>query len=221
MKTATAIILLSFCISASSVIAQEKSKGLVLLNSSGNSITLSSPAAVTNNSILFPGTLGLQGALMYISSVAGSVGTTTWLNPGTNGFVLTLAGGVPTWANIASVDWQLIGNGGTTPGVGAGQNYLGTSDAKDLVLATSATERMRVLSTGNIAINSATAPQLFTIGGDIGIVGTGSKVTASGTANELIMEETSDTYGTSRLRMQDRNGSNGALFEQIENAGNP
>ena len=201
--------------------AQEKAKNILLLNAAGNTITLGSPVAVTNNTILLPGTLGLQGGLMYLSSVAGSVGTSTWLNPGTNGFVLTLSGGLPTWANPASVDWQLIGNAGTTPGVGVGQNYLGTSDAQNLIFATSATERMRILSTGNIAINSVTAPQLFTIGGDIGIVGVGSKVTASGTANELIMEETTDTYGTSRLRMQDRNGSNGALFEQIENAGNP
>jgi hypothetical protein len=37
---------------------------------------------------------------------------------------------------------------------------------------------------------------------------------------EVYYEETGDTYGTSRLHMQNRTGSNGALFEMIPNAGN-
>ncbi|MEP7234129.1 MAG: hypothetical protein ABI778_02420 [Ignavibacteriota bacterium] len=96
------VSVLFFCICLAAVVnAQEKAKNLLLLNSSANSVTLGTPAAVTDNTILLPGTLGLQGALMYISSVAaGPIGTTTWLNPGSNGTVLTLAAGVPSWAAL-------------------------------------------------------------------------------------------------------------------------
>ena len=43
---------------------------------------------------------------------------------GNNGDVLTLAGGVPTWAAPTSSGWSLTGNSGTT----AGTNSLGTTD---------------------------------------------------------------------------------------------
>ena len=39
----------------------------------------------------------------------------------------------------------------------------------------------------------------------------GTKVSSAGT--ELIMEQTGDFYGATRLRLQNRGGSNGALFE--------
>ena len=36
------------------------------------------------------------------------------------------------WVRIGSNndDWTLLGNTNTTPGTGAGQNYIGTTDAK-------------------------------------------------------------------------------------------
>ena len=79
--------------------AQTESKTLLLVNSAGNSVTISLPSTVTNNTIVLPGTLGTQGALLYIGSVTSSVGTTTWLNAGTNGYVLSLSGGVPVWTD--------------------------------------------------------------------------------------------------------------------------
>ncbi len=161
------------------------------------SLTLKTPTTLTSAySLTFPSAVGALGQILVTTDAIGTLG---WTNPGTL---------------LGSSYWSLSGNAGTTPGVAANQNYFGTSDAQNLILATSATERMRILSTGNIGVNSTTAPQLLTLGGDIGIVTSGSKITASGTAKELIMEETNDVYGTSRLRLQDRNGSNGALFEQ-------
>ena len=47
-------------------------------------------------------------------------------------------------------DWSLVGNAGTT----VGTNFLGTTDAVALAFNTNATERMRILSTGAVAVNS-------------------------------------------------------------------
>jgi len=46
--------------------------------------------------------------------------------------------------------WSLFGNAGTTPGTGAGESYLGTSDAVDLVFGTTDTERLRISASGVI-----------------------------------------------------------------------
>jgi hypothetical protein len=48
--------------------------------------------------------------------------------------------------------WSLIGNANTNPGTGVGQNYLGTTDAKRLIFATNASERMTILANGNVGI---------------------------------------------------------------------
>ncbi len=61
---------------------------------------------------------------------------------------------VPVWEKeITSGNnnsWGLSGNEATT----AGTNFLGTTDAQDLVLKTNATERLRILSTGNIGLGT-------------------------------------------------------------------
>lgn len=47
--------------------------------------------------------------------------------------------------------WELLGNTGTT----AGTNFLGTTDAQDLVIKTNNTEKMRVTSGGQVGIGTA------------------------------------------------------------------
>jgi len=49
-------------------------------------------------------------------------------------------------------NWSLTGNQGTIPGT----DFLGTTDAQDLVVETNAIERMRILSTGKIGIGTPT-----------------------------------------------------------------
>jgi hypothetical protein len=49
--------------------------------------------------------------------------------------------------------WSLTGNAGTT----SGTNFLGTSDAHDLVVKTNGTEALRVTSGGNVGI-ATTSP---------------------------------------------------------------
>jgi hypothetical protein len=64
--------------------------------------------------------------------------------------------------NTAKGQWSLTGNYGTT----AGTNFLGTVDAKDLVFKTYTTERLRILSTGNIGIGTPTPLATLHINGN-------------------------------------------------------
>jgi len=57
--------------------------------------------------------------------------------------------------------WLLLGNAGTNPA----NNFLGTIDAVDLVIRTNNTERVRILSTGEVRINTATTAKQVHIGG--------------------------------------------------------
>jgi hypothetical protein len=109
MEKAIFLCILIFCLS-SLASAQTRTKNELLQNTAGNQVTLGAPATVTNNTILLPGTLGLQGGLLYIGSVAGAVGSTTWLNPGTNGQVLTLSSGVPIWSTPTSAQTNFADN---------------------------------------------------------------------------------------------------------------
>ncbi len=70
-------------------------------------------------------------------------------------WVRLLSGTVPTSG------WALTGNAGTAPAT----NFLGTTDAQDFVVRTNNTERIRVLSGGNVGIGTTTpAAQLHTTG---------------------------------------------------------
>ena len=63
------------------------------------------------------------------------------------------------WIGIDSErDWKLEGNANTTPGTSTGENYLGTSDAQNLIIGTQGSERMRILDNGQVIINNTTAP---------------------------------------------------------------
>ena len=55
--------------------------------------------------------------------------------------------------NAQILEWRLAGNTSTTPGT----DYFGTTDAKSVVFKTNSSERMRLLSTGELGIG-VTAP---------------------------------------------------------------
>src|SRR5690606_5190992 len=82
------------------------------------------------------------------------------------------------WVRIAagtdeSSDWKVTGNALSTPGVGAGQNYLGTTDAQALIIATQATQRMRIQANGQIGVNNP------------GALAVGDRFTVQGAADEF------------------------------------
>ena len=60
----------------------------------------------------------------------------------------------PNWVYVSSGGWALTGNVGTTPGVAVGQNFLGTTDVKDFIIATNSLEAVRVLSNQFVKIST-------------------------------------------------------------------
>jgi hypothetical protein len=56
------------------------------------------------------------------------------------------------WTPFGSSGWGLTGNAGTNPT----SNFLGTTDAQDLVVKTNNTEAIRILSDGKIGVGTAT-----------------------------------------------------------------
>lgn len=59
-------------------------------------------------------------------------------------------------------DWNILGNTGTV----AGTNFLGTTDANALVFKTNNTEWIRILSTGNVGVGTATPGAKLELVGD-------------------------------------------------------
>lgn len=56
------------------------------------------------------------------------------------------ASGNATWQGVSGGGWGFIGNTGTNPLT----NFIGTTDAKDLVFKTNNTEQLRITSSGNL-----------------------------------------------------------------------
>jgi hypothetical protein len=72
------------------------------------------------------------------------------LAAGTDNHVLTTVAGVPTWQSSAG--WSLTGNAGTNPAT----NFLGTTDAQDLIFKTANNEGFRLTQTGWLGFGTST-----------------------------------------------------------------
>ena len=66
-------------------------------------------------------------------------------------------------AQAAAPNWALAGNSSTDPST----NFVGTTDAKDLAFRTNNTEKLRVLSNGNIGIGTTIPASRFQVTGAI------------------------------------------------------
>ncbi len=68
----------------------------------------------------------------------------------------------PAWTQLitsASIGWSLTGNASTI----AGTNFIGTTDAKDMIFKTNNTESMRILSGGNVGIGITSPTEILHI----------------------------------------------------------
>lgn len=124
---------------ASSVLdVSSTSKGLLVPRVSLSSMT-------DGTTILLPAT----SLLVYNTnaSMTNGAGVGYYYNAGTSA--------APNWQKILSGntigEWKLLGNAGTN----ATTNFLGTTDAIDLVFRTNNTEKVRVMSGGNVGIGTS------------------------------------------------------------------
>lgn len=72
---------------------------------------------------------------------------------GANKVLMSDANGFGTWQSITNTAWGLTGNSGTT----SITNFIGTTDAVDFITKTNNSERVRITSAGDVAINNNTA----------------------------------------------------------------
>lgn len=168
-RIAFCVMLMAFCTS------------LVNAQNVGISSTLITPdvssmleVRATNKGILIPmvaltgttdaATITTPATSLMVYNTATSGAGATAVYPGYYYNAGTTA--APNWQRIATNRdaWNTIGNWGTN----AATNWLGTNDAADLAIRTNNTERIRVLSTGNVGINT-TAPtqQLHVVGSSL------------------------------------------------------
>ncbi len=116
-------------------------------SSSGGGITGST------GSIGSTGVVGLTGATGFSGSIGitGSFGFTGATgSAGVGGTTGAIGSTGSTGADLGT-HWTIAGNAGTI----AGTNFIGTTDATDLVVRTNTVEKMRVTSAGNIGIGTA------------------------------------------------------------------
>lgn len=94
------------------------------------------------------------GTIVYVTDVSGTT-TTKTANISKIGYYYfdgSLWQAFNSGSGGSANDWSLTGNAGTARTT----NYLGTTDATDLVLKTNSIERMTVTSAGNIGIGTTT-----------------------------------------------------------------
>ncbi|MBM4178739.1 MAG: hypothetical protein FJ211_05345 [Ignavibacteria bacterium] len=114
---------------------------LKLRNAQPETVGITLPAAgVTGYSIVLPATIGTAGQSLTVQSAAGTTATLGW---------------------TSNDDWRLAGSSIAAGGTGASQQYLGTSNSQDLVIAANATEAIRIIgiagaSQGFIGIGTST-----------------------------------------------------------------
>ena len=94
-------------------------------------------------------------------------------------------------------EWMLGGNAGTV----AGTDYIGTSDSKDFVFKTNATERARFTSSGNFGVGTNSPIE--------NLVVTETAGATAGTSNYLLVETVINPFVASiqGIRMQKDDGS--------------
>lgn len=196
------ITIFSLSVSAQVGIGTTSPNGGAMLDvESANKGVLIPRVNIANLNTLAPVTGGqAEGMLVYNTNTTTGPGFFYWNSNTTTG----------NWVAVtpAAVDaWELGGNSGTTPGTGAGENYIGTSDPEDLVIATDGAERVRVLSTGEVGIGTTGNPtQRLHVNGNLRLEGAFMPGNDAGTGNRVL---TSAGTGASPVWGADMGNVNG------------
>jgi hypothetical protein len=133
-----------------------------------------------------------------VLSVASSVSPAFQLADGTQGagkVLVSDASGYATWqtasAGAATGGWSLSGNAGTT----AGTNFLGTTDAQDLVFKTGGTEQVRTTTGGFVGIGTAAPNAQLSLGTVFSLPG-GVTLNGFETYKKIVVQQNpADDYG--------------------------
>lgn len=133
----------------------------------------------------------------------------SWSNDGTNwygrlAFYAADTSGTPGAGNRAIIQAQPGRN--STGGASSALTFWTKGDGDDL------TERLRIGYDGNVGIGTTSPSEKLTIsGGNLAFTTANSVVTGD---TGLTLQQTGDTFGTTKLHIQNRTGVNGAMFEQ-------
>lgn len=105
----------------------------------------------------------------------------------TSDSILSSNAGVLRCLSIAQIQslggsWALTGNSGTT----AGTNFVGTTDAVDLVFKTNNTEFMRITSAGNVGIGTASPNTLVDVNGGVAVRQSSTAFLTSSSNNVIV-----------------------------------
>ncbi|MFN5845861.1 MAG: hypothetical protein ACK46O_09135 [Flavobacteriia bacterium] len=204
----TSIILSS--VSVSGLMAQNVGIGTPTPNASAklditdaNRGILIPRVALTSTTVAAPVTAPVVSLLIYNTSTAGVAPDN--VTPGYYYWDGT------KWArllNTESTDWKLTGNAGTV----AATNFIGTTDAIDFVTRTGNAERMRVTSTGNVGIGTATPSTKLHVSDPV------SPNAASVRVSGLASTSTLTTNATDVMVMTDVNGVMRRSNEAVKDA---
>ena len=146
-----------------------------------------------------------------------TIGTANGLSLSGQALSLALAS-TSTIGALSSTDWNTFNNKATTTnswsttgntGTSSATNFIGTTDAQDLVLRTNNIEKLRIVNGVSAATGTA---------GDVSLGDANSGTVRS--AKEFVMREDGDLFGPSTLRLRNRSGENGAIFETIGGSAN-
>ncbi|NTW31368.1 MAG: LamG domain-containing protein [Bacteroidetes bacterium] len=120
--------------------------------------------ALTSSTSPLPITNPVNSLLVYDSITTGDI------TPGYYYWDATAS----KWVKLATGSgWQLTGNAGTD----SSTNYIGTTDARPLVIKTNNAEKMRIMANGNVGIGTSTPTSALTVNGGALINGTTATAT--------------------------------------------